>query len=201
MHLVAIDTLALALHSLYVLLDRHHVLPRAICSDDERAYYSTDALRYELRMNPFIPITLPELVPYDQFRRSAALQGISDAVVLERATRAVAEARKAWETVLVTGPFLEDETKKKKGGNSTPTAIEEYWKKEVKDTIRACIGTSIAIGTVQKALNKKHNGGEEGRQRVLLDVVVDIPEVESKARWHPFWAVPRILEKKTVELR
>ena len=193
--LVAIDTFAMALHSLYVLLERHNLLPRA-CS--ERAY-STDALRYELRMNPFLPITLPELVPYEDYHRMATLEGVSDAVVLERATRAVAEARKGWEAVLTTGPFLDGQPKES-------TAVDEYWKKEVKDTMRACIGTSIAIETMRRALNSSTAGNGNGRHEhdIIANLRVDVPDIESKARWHDWWAVPRILEltrMTTIEMR
>jgi hypothetical protein len=95
--LVAIETLALALHALYVLLDQHGLLPRTRSCHA----YSNARLRYELRMKPFLPILLPELVLFDIYEREAALHGDTQTV-----TRWCCAARKAWEVVLSHGAFL-----------------------------------------------------------------------------------------------
>ncbi|KAL4987118.1 Mak10 subunit, NatC N-terminal acetyltransferase-domain-containing protein [Aspergillus falconensis] len=175
-HIVAIDAFAIALHALYVLLSRHKILPTASAPNA----YSNDQFRYELRMKPFLQITLPELVPYEEYRREATLQGDSDEVVLERATKAIGEARKAWEATLANGPFDDSNDEK-----PNAPALEEDWKRDVKDTMRACIGTSIAIETVKKAING--SGGAES-----LNLQVNIPEAGSKIRWHDWWAVPQV---------
>ena len=217
-HLVAVDTFAMALHSLYVLLERHNLLPKA-CSTQA---YSSDSLRYELRMNPFIPITLPELVPYEEYQRMARLENISDAAVLERATRAIAEARKGWEAVLANGAFINDDengTTKNKKKERAKTSVEGYWEKDVKDTMRACIGTSIGIEVMRKALKNLNNSGaayrngngsggkmngqhEGGRGGGISNLRVNIPDVGSKKKWHDWWVVPEISElTTTVEVR
>ncbi|OJJ50594.1 hypothetical protein ASPZODRAFT_106353 [Penicilliopsis zonata CBS 506.65] len=181
--LIAIDAFAIALHALYVLLARHGVLPRA--SSPNQAY-SSERLRYELRMKPFLPISLPEPVPYAEYRGEADLEGDSDATVLERATRAIAEARKAWETILARGVFLVP-SPTAAGTTHAPRSIEEDWKREVKDTMRACIGTSIAIESIKKALAARSSEG--------VPVRVEIPELGSKMRWHDWWAVPHIVPR------
>lgn len=182
--IIAVDAFAISLHALYVLLARHKALPTASSAQA----YSSDRLRYELRMKPFLPISLPELVPYEEFHREAILDGDSDVVVLDRATRAISEARKAWEATLAHGAFLPDS----QGQTSTAPAIEEDWKREVKDTMRACIGASIAIETVKKALGSNSSSSAAGTQQRLADVRVEVPEVGSKARWHDWWAVPQV---------
>lgn len=186
-HLIAIDAFAIALHALYALLRRHNLLPTA---SSEKAY-SSEALRYELRMNPFIPITLPELVPFEDYRREAILEGDSDTVVLERATRAISEARKAWEAILANGPFLPPVDSGPQDQGRRAIAIEEDWKKDVKDTMRACIGASIGIETLRKSLKNVKKG--DGR---ISNLRVDIPDIGSKMRWHDWWAVPQITELK-----
>jgi hypothetical protein len=183
-HIIAVDAFAIALHALYVVLARHNVLPSASSSQA----YSSDRLRYEIRMKPFIPITLPELVPYDEYKREAALEGDSDITILERASKAITEARKAWEATLANGAFIDDPSAATK---AVPVAIEEDWKRDVKDTMRACIGTSLTIEAVKKAL-----ATSSGESKPLnLDVVV--PEVGSKSRWHDWWVVPQVSEKKS----
>ncbi|KAK5800792.1 hypothetical protein VI817_003004 [Penicillium citrinum] len=185
--LVAIDAFAIALHALYVLLARHEVLPRAAATEA----YSTDRLRYELRMKPFIPISLPELVPFEEFQKESTLEGDSDTTILDRATKAITEARKAWDVLLSQGAFVEDSTSAARKTSSN--AIEEDWKRDVKDAMRACIGASIAIETMRKALS--NNPRPSTRQP--LNVEVTLPETGSKARWHEWWVVPQVVEKKS----
>ena len=184
--IVAIDAFAISLHALYVLLARHGVLPTASSAQA----YSSDRLRYEIRMKPFLQITLPELVPYDEYRREAVLEGDSDETVLERATKAISEARKAWEATLANGAFVRESD----GEEKSAPAIEEDWKRDVKDTMRACIGASIAIETVKKALKAHANVVEakEGAQSPSVNLRVAIPETGSKARWHDWWVVPQV---------
>ncbi|PLB39459.1 N-alpha-acetyltransferase 35, NatC auxiliary subunit [Aspergillus candidus] len=183
--IVAVDAFAISLHALYVLLGRHHILPTA----SSPQAYSSERLRYELRMKPFLPITLPELVPYDDYRREALLEGDSDGAVLERATKAITEARKAWETTLANGAFAPTSSDPT---TSTTPAIEEDWKKDVKDTMRACIGTSLAIESLKKGLAMRNTSKGSSPDSPSVDLRVDIPEVGSKARFHDWWAVPQI---------
>lgn len=178
-HIIAVDAFAIALHALYVLLARHKILPSASGSDA----YSTDKLRYELRMKPFLPISLPELVSYEDYNREATLQGDTDATILDRASKAIIEARKAWEATLSNGAFIEDPSIPTK---PPVTAIEEDWQRNVKDTMRACIGASIAIETVKKALSSETRP---------VNLQVTIPEIGSKSRWHDWWSVPQISQK------
>ncbi|KAJ6167107.1 hypothetical protein N7470_002554 [Penicillium chermesinum] len=81
--LIAVDAFAIALHALYVLLARHRLLP---CASAPDAYWN-DKLRYELRMKPFIPISLPELVPFEEYQKETTLEGDSDEVILEEHLR------------------------------------------------------------------------------------------------------------------
>ncbi|KAJ5386926.1 NatC N(alpha)-terminal acetyltransferase Mak10 subunit [Penicillium cosmopolitanum] len=191
--LIAVDAFAIALHALYVLLTRHGVLPCAAGADA----YSTDRLRYELRMKPFIPISLPELVPFEEFQRESALEGDSDAIILDRASQAITEARKAWDVLLSQGAFLEEAGSGSGTGSGAgkepPSAIEEDWKRDVKDAMRACIGASISIETVRKALGS--NRSPTAQQPLNLEVT--IPEIGSKSRWHEWWVVPQVSEKKS----
>ncbi|KAL2872538.1 N-alpha-acetyltransferase 35, NatC auxiliary subunit [Aspergillus lucknowensis] len=182
--IVAIDAFAISIHALYVLLSRHKFLPTAFSPQA----YSNDKFRYELRMKPFLNITLPEIVPYDEYHREATLQGDSDETVMERATKAIGEARKAWEATLANGPFLEDSN----GEKPNAPALEEDWNRDVKDTMRACIGASIAIESVKKAIIARRTTPPGGSPS--LNLKVNIPEPGEKGRWHDWWAVPQVLQ-------
>jgi N-alpha-acetyltransferase 35, NatC auxiliary subunit len=200
-YLIAVDSLALALQALYVLLARLHLLPITRSSQA----YSNARLRYELRMKPFIPILLPELVPFEAYEREAGLVGDSDNVVLDRARTTVSEARKAWESLLMDGAFLPAPHMRRGSDSSSTSAIEEDWRRDIKDSLRACIGASIAIGTVGKAISARSpSKAGESRDHVCLSkegtpefspcLAVEIPQVCSKMRWHARWAVPRLSE-------
>lgn len=185
-YLVAIDAFAIALHSLYVLLARHKLLPSA----SSPSAYSNDRLRYELRMKPFIPISLPEVVPFEEFHREATLDGDSDAAVVERASKAILEARKSWETTLANGAFVPP----LQGTATKAPAIERDWTRDIKDTMRACIGTSISIEMLKKTLG--HGPARPSKTAGAESLQVELPEQGSKARWHDWWVVPQISEKK-----
>lgn len=134
------------------------------------------------------------------------MEGDSDAVVLDRASRAISEARKAWESVLADGPYYHSPSSRGGGSGGSSgkgTAVEEDWKKDVKDTMRACIGASIAIETVRKALGNAQKSGTDGGNgggggaRLEGSLTVNIPEVGSKARWHDWWVVPQVVESES----
>ncbi|KAL4896886.1 Mak10 subunit, NatC N-terminal acetyltransferase-domain-containing protein [Aspergillus ambiguus] len=195
--IVAVDAFAIALHALYVLLARHNVLP----TSSSAQAYSSERLRYELRMKPFIPITLPELVPYDEYRREALLEGDSDEIVLERASKAVSEARRAWEATLSNGAFVRES----EDSTTRASALEEDWNQGVKDTMRACIGASLAVEAVKKALHAQKGSKDattsSGTGSTVngqsINLRVNIPEPGTKSRWHDWWAVPQVSQITT----
>ncbi|KAK2766208.1 hypothetical protein FQN54_007724 [Arachnomyces sp. PD_36] len=212
--LIAVDAFALTLHALYTLLSRHNLLPTR--SSPENKPYSSDKFRYELRMKPFSPISLPEFIPYEDFVRESSMVDYSDTMVLDRAVRASADAKKSWEELLALGASLSISESEERPGKEAEgsRSIEEDWKKDVKDSLRACIGASIAVVAVKKAMvaaataagsadaEKKKKGkeaGTKGGSKLDLNLEVEIPEIGSKARWHDWWAVPRVMEKKAAE--
>ncbi|EEQ34004.1 conserved hypothetical protein [Microsporum canis CBS 113480] len=173
------DAFSIALHALYTLLSRHGLISLN-CSSSPG--YSASRLRYELRMKPFLPISLPEVAPFEIYEREATLDGESDRAVLNRAVRATAEAKKGLERYLADGPYLTPKEKPSK-----MSGLESDWIKNAKNMLRACIATSIAIDTVKKAILSKDPSKP-------LNLSVEVPEVGSQPRWHDWWAVPQVSE-------
>ncbi|EFE39318.1 hypothetical protein TRV_05988, partial [Trichophyton verrucosum HKI 0517] len=171
------DAFSIALNALYTILSRHGLIDQD-CSSSPG--YSAAKLRYELRMKPFLPIFLPEVVPFEIYEREATLDGQSDKAVLNRAVRAAAEAKKGLERYLADGPYLTPKDKSSK----TTSGLESDWIKNAKNMLRACIATSIAIDTVKKAILDKQSSKP-------LNISVQVPEVGSQSRWHEWWAVPQ----------
>ncbi|OKL55867.1 hypothetical protein UA08_08865 [Talaromyces atroroseus] len=187
--LIATETFAFGLQALYVFLDRHAVLPHAA----SRTAYSSARLRYELRMKPFLPISLPELVSYDQYEENATLKGQSDGDLLKRASKSITDARKAWEAVLAQGAFA---TTQQNGSETVRRpAIEADWQRNTKDSLRACIGASIAIQIATKIFKTRASSTPiNSKTSASLPIKVEIPDVGSPSRWHDWWVVPRISE-------
>jgi N-alpha-acetyltransferase 35, NatC auxiliary subunit len=137
--------------------------------------YSDDALRYELRMRPFLPIGLPEFIPYDEFQVAVSQSEQSTTDLLNIAAEAVARARKDFELM-----------SKLDGNTARCLGSEEAWKKNLKDCLRACISASITISMVKKALEKADASEKD------TDIKVEIPPVG--VGYHDWWIVPKALK-------
>ncbi|KAL9106915.1 MAG: hypothetical protein Q9227_008101 [Pyrenula ochraceoflavens] len=199
-HVRAHDNLAEALHALYTVLARHNLLRRP------SKLYSTDKLRYELRMKAFLSLGIPQILPFEDFNRENLLDGESDTAIIDRAYRAAGEARRAWEEVLQDGWDNEwKETasvaQKSRSGNKSDSAnefnVQEAWTADIKNTIRACIATNIGVSIVKKRLEKalvdiKGNGGT--KRDPLHDIKVEIPSPGEKGSYSALWPVPKIIE-------
>ncbi|KKY18128.1 putative amino-acid n-acetyltransferase subunit [Phaeomoniella chlamydospora] len=190
----AADALSRALHQLYTLLNRHSLLPKP------SRPYSTDRLRYELRMRPFIPLSIPEPVSFDDYQQEGLLSHVSDVAILDSAALSVADARKGWEEVL-SAKWMDENIDSTDSVQSNGTSLEAEWTKDVKDTIRACIATSIAVAALRKRLDqsmtkanaKKSRGAISGKHSNALDGLnVEIPLAGEKGCWHKWWIVPKI---------
>ena len=166
----ATQGLADALSCLYTVLNRRKLIPTP------PRPYSDDALRYELRMKPFLPIGLPEFLPYDQFQLAVSQSDESTVDLLTFAAEAVARARKDFELL-----------SKLDGNTARCLGCEEAWKKNVKDCLRACISASISISMLKKALEKAGDTGKE-------DVRVEVPPVGEG--YHDWWIVPKVVALK-----
>jgi N-alpha-acetyltransferase 35, NatC auxiliary subunit len=185
-HLKATDALARALHALHTLLLRHRAIgkpPRP---------YSSEKLRYELRMRPFLTLNIPEPVTFEAFEGESSFAGLSDDEVLEEALVRVKDAKRLWEEVLKarwsaelagTREMNQSSKSAKVEANKGSTTIEDEWSKAVKNVIRACIATSISTAAMKEQLDKE---GE------LKGIKTTIPIPGEKDCWHDWWIVPVI---------
>lgn len=178
--LKATDTLACALHRVYILLQRHGHFTKVTPT------YASEELRFELRMRPFQHLSIPEPLTYEQMDRLSNLSTLSDREILEQASRLCAAAKKSWEEVVKQTwnfkPTLED-------AGSTPT-IDREWAKDVRSSLKACIGTSIAVMTLMKVYEEGVKSKKSGEFLKNLKVVV--PPSDDTDRFHRWWAIPKI---------
>jgi hypothetical protein len=171
--------LATSLNNLYTALTRLNLIvppPQP---------YSTDALRYEVRMKPFAPIGLPELPSFEAYTRAVTRPDTSTAALLDRAAQAAGLARQGLEVLSRMGE-----------GEVFAVGGYERWVGGVKGWMRAAIAVGVAVGGLKRAVEgagvDKGEGGEgEGRD---LGVEVEVPKPEKG--YHEWWIVPRVTEKK-----
>jgi len=155
-----------SLSCLYVVLERLSIIPLTPHP------YSDDAIRYELRMKPFLQLVLPEFLPYEHFHLAVTQPTESTSDLLLFAAETVVRARKDFELL----SKLDARTARCRGS-------EESWKKNVKESLKACISASITIATVKKAVDAAGKDGE-----VKLKAV--IPPAGSG--YHDWWIIPKI---------
>ena len=187
--LKATEALAKTLHRVLVVVQRHGHLVQP------RPSYSSDHLRYELRMRPFQHLSIPEPLAPDIAQQAYSLQELSDSTILEQALRLNQAAKRAWEEVLkenwnsqpvpAGNSAADSMSSGAEGPNETPVVARE-WTKEVRNSIKACIGTGIAISVLMKGLQSKD------ASKAIRDMKINIPQVGDRDRWHPAWAVPKV---------
>ncbi len=152
--------------------------------------YSTPALRYALRMRPFLPLSLPEVPSYPDFisvisfgtaetqdsanfGKPSSERALS---ILDAADQALRVAKKDWEAI-----------SKAKAEVARCVGCEDWWRTGVKNVLRACIAGNIAIATARKAVT---NAGTRRVKDVLKAEMV-----ECGKGYHAWWIIPRISAK------
>lgn len=134
--------------------------------------YSTDALRYDIRMKPFAPIGLPELPSFEAFTRASAQPETSTASLLEYANRAVGGARQGYEVL-----------KKLDEMESFTINSHKKWAAGIVNCCKSAIATGVVISVVQKVLADTPEGKP-------LNLKIDIKPPGD--RYHDWWVVPSV---------
>ncbi|GKT56921.1 amino-acid N-acetyltransferase subunit [Colletotrichum tofieldiae] len=136
--------------------------------------YSTDELRYELRMKPFAVIGLPSLPTFEEFTIGTQQTECPNTDLLELADRAIAGAKKGFE---VMSKLPEAET--------FSFGSHDRWLPSIKNGLKSCIATGLAISVIRKALDKSGEGGGD------LKLKAEVPTPDKS--YHEWWIVPRIM--------
>ncbi|OAA59319.1 Mak10 subunit, NatC N(alpha)-terminal acetyltransferase [Cordyceps fumosorosea ARSEF 2679] len=159
-----------ALACLHTILARHKLV-RAPARP-----YSNDELRHDLRMKPFAAIGLPSLPMFAEFTEGSRQPETSSEDLLAYGERALIGARRGFEAL-----------SKLSAEESFSVGSHERWVAGVKNGLKSCIATGIAITTLQKAL-----AGLEGKagEDSDLGLAVEIPTPDKT--YHPSWIVPKV---------
>jgi hypothetical protein len=163
----ATSAFADALSCLFAVLGRLDLLPKL------PQPYSDGAMRYEVRMKPFLAIGLPELVPYSELTQLVNQPAESTLDILSFAADSTAAAKRALEGLA-----------KLNVEQAFCHGSHDSWVQDVKGALKACIFANIAIAAVRKAVEA---AGKDGEVRLR----VEIPEPST--RYHIWWMVPKIV--------
>lgn len=184
--LKATDTLASALHRLYVVLQRNGHFAKTYPT------YSTDELRFDLRMRSFQSLSIPEPLTFDEMESLTDLRTLSDRQLLDQTARLALTSRKAWEEILKHDWNFKPLSTGVSGGTQHESVIEREWKRDVRNSMKACIGTSIAVTALTKALDANDNIKMKDEDSGVKGLTVTIPGPDDASRFHQWWAVPSI---------
>ncbi|KAI0156424.1 Mak10-domain-containing protein [Xylariaceae sp. FL1272] len=159
--------------------------------------YSSDKLRYEIRMRPFSRVAMPQLPNYEEFTEQTVLRDVGTAELIRFAEAAVAAARRGFEASV----HLSEHDSFSING----TAYGR-WISNKKDCLRATIAAGVAISTLKRGYErvmetqktspskekKKGEGGLESEKKLAesLKVKVEVPEPEDA--YHNWWIVPKL---------
>lgn len=134
--------------------------------------YSTDALRYDLRMKPFASTGIPELPSFEAFTGATTQPDVSTPNLLEYAERAVGGAKKGCEML-----------KKLNAEESFTTKSHSRWVAGTVNCHKSAIATGLAVSVVRRALAKTPSGKNLG-----LEANIKPPQ----DRYHEWWIVPNV---------
>lgn len=135
--------------------------------------YSTDELRYELRMRPFCTIGVPEMIPYQLFKDAVEQRDLSTEHLLESAAKSAASARKS----------LDSMSKLDKSMTFSGMSYEG-WLEKTKSSLKSCIAISVGVATLQKMVKA---AGPDGEVKAKVEVA------EASKAYHEWWIVPKII--------
>jgi hypothetical protein len=124
-------------------------------------------------MKPFVSIGLPDLPSFEDFTTGTMQPNTTSLELLEYAERALASAKKGFDALAK----LSDK-------ESFSVGSHDRWVVSVKNGLRSCIATGIAIASVQKAV-------KEAASVTDVKIRAEIPTPDKA--YHEWWIVPKII--------
>ena len=190
LHATTTHALAASLSAFYTALTRLHLLPSQSTtqiSQAEQAYpYSTNPLRYQVRMKPFAPITLPPLPTYESFTSAVQQPDVSTLTLLDRAAQQAGRAKSGLEVL-----------SKMSEGEAFAYGGLERWREGAREWLRAAVAVGVGVGVVRRWVVDGGRGGEGDSGKGLeVEVGLGGGKVAGKGGYHEWWVVPRVGERK-----
>ncbi|KAJ4378829.1 N-alpha-acetyltransferase, non-catalitic subunit [Didymella sp. IMI 355093] len=156
--------------------------------------FSTEKLRYELRMKPFLAVQPPEVPPFEDFHAHTQPYGPYSAPDAGFEADLRNEKSELWREVDGNVRAARDafaEVKRLGAGAARCAGVEKSWGLEVQSAIASCVAIGVAAAGIRDAVRR---AGESGDVK-NLGVRVEIPESGGKKRYNEGWVVVKIAKE------
>lgn len=144
--------------------------------------YAQERLLWDARMKPYMTLVHDPVPSIDEFHRTR--QGTGD---LSTACEAVDQGIKTAKQHLA-------EVKKMSPQQAKYLGTEEQWARELKQLETTCVALVVQTSQLMK-ISEKH-GKKEARKGDSMREVVEVSLPEPAKRYHLWWVVPQISERK-----
>ncbi|KAF2129061.1 amino-acid N-acetyltransferas-like protein subunit Mak10 [Dothidotthia symphoricarpi CBS 119687] len=182
-----IASLSLALARFYMVLLYLGLLPTP------KRPFSTEELRYELRMKPFHMLQPPEVPAFDDFQTHTQPYGAFSSPASTFYSDLQDAKSDVWSEIdtslkAAKGAFAE---MKKLGAKAAKAeGVEKAWVKEVQSALASCIALGVAVAGVKNAVLKKDIAAGED-----MGIKVEVPEAGTGKRYAEGWVVAKVSNK------
>jgi hypothetical protein len=161
-----------------------------------RTPFSTDKLRYEVRMKPFLALSPPEAPPFEDFQAHSQPYGPPPPSLADSPPEAfVRDVRdgesslwKEVDTHLKAAKAAFTEYKKLGAEAAKAKGVEASWSEEVKSLLASCVSLGLAVKGIKDAVLAGDEGGEEVGKRIKIE----IPEAGAGKRYAEGWIVGKV---------
>mgnify|MGYP003624092334 CR=1 FL=1 len=178
-------SLALALARFYIILLYLHLLPVP------KRPFSSEALRYELRMKPFLGLQPPEVPPFEDFKAHTQPYGPYAAPEPAFASELRDSDSEMWTEIdgsLKAAKEAFAEAKKLGARAARAEGVEKAWGKDVQGKLASCVALGIAVAGVKDAVGKREDGGG-------VRVRIEVPGCGAGKRYAEGWVVVKVVKE------
>jgi hypothetical protein len=180
-----IASLSLALARLYIVLLYLGALPIP------KRPFSSETLRYELRMKPFLSLQPPEVPPFEDFKEHTqpyGEYGTPNAMFTAELHDAHSELWTGIDHCIKGAKESFAELKKLGARAAKAEGVETAWAKDVQSVLASCIALGVAVAGVKDAAMKKGERNE-------LGVKIEVPESGAGKRYAEGWVIVKVLKE------
>jgi hypothetical protein len=183
-------SLSLALARFYIVLLYLHLLP--IPSRP----FSTEKLRYEVRMKPFLALQPPEAPDFEDFKAHTQPYGDVASPLPSFAQHVAHPDSELWSEIdgqikAAKAAFAEH---KRIGVRAAKAeGVESSWSKNVQNALASCVALGLAVTDIKDRIGEKGvvvDGAEDA-----LGIRVEIPEAGVGKRYMDGWVVPKVVKE------
>jgi hypothetical protein len=175
---------AKALYGFYMIADYLRLLP------SPNRPFSTEQLRYELRMKPFLSLQPPEVPPFEEFQAAVRPYGSYSDIQPSFYDDLRQDDSKLWSDIDTSLKAAKDAFAKAKrygAKESRAGGVEQAWNKETQGMLTSCIALGVAVAGLKSALKDIEPGSR-------VQVKVEVPPARADKRYVEGWVVAKIVK-------